>query len=39
MHEDQISLPKTLKKHEVDDLWKEKRSKFKMDLFPDQNLP
>lgn len=32
MHEDSLTLPKSLKKHEVEDLWKEKRSKVKMEL-------
>jgi hypothetical protein len=30
LHDDKLSLPKTLKKNEVDDLWKEKRKGYKL---------
>lgn len=32
LHDEKISLPKTLKRHEVDDLWKEKRKGYKLQL-------
>jgi hypothetical protein len=32
LHDEKLSLPKTLKKHEVDDLWKEKRKGYKLEL-------
>ena len=38
MHEESLSLPKTLKKHEVDDLWKEKRKGVTMKLLK-EDLP
>lgn len=30
LHDEKITLPKMLKKHEVDDLWKEKRKGAKL---------
>jgi hypothetical protein len=32
LHDEKLNLPKTLKRHEVDDLWKEKRKGYKMEL-------
>ena len=35
MHEEAVTLPKTLKRYEVEDLWAEKRKGIKMELLKD----
>ena len=30
LHDEKLTLPKTLKRHEVDDLWSEKRKGYKL---------
>lgn len=37
MREDSVSLPKTLKINQVEDLWAEKRKTYKFEMF--KNLP
>lgn len=32
MHEGEVSLPKSLRRYEVEDLWQEKRKNHKMQL-------
>ena len=39
MRDQQLSLPKTLKSHEVEDLWKEKRQTVKLELLTRQSVP